>query len=53
MKSRTVRKKEKIKEESKYTRLNIKWKLLLPWLYKKRGKINRQVDTWMSTLNWE
>jgi hypothetical protein len=53
MKQRTVKKIKKLKEENKNTRLNIKWKhLILPWLYKKRGKVNRQVDLWMKTLNW-
>lgn len=38
---------------NKFDKLNIKWKLLNPVLYKKRGKVNRQVKVWMKNLNWD
>ena len=53
MKSRIAKKKEKIKEQKKSSRLNIKWKLIIPWLYRKRGSVNKQVDIWMETINWD
>ncbi len=49
-----LKKIKKIKEKSNYSQINIKWKyLILPWLYKKRGTINRQVHIWMTKLNWD
>lgn len=46
-------KNRKGKVVNKFDKLNLKWKLLLPWLYKKRGKVNREVHILMETLNWD
>ena len=41
------------KKVKKFPKLNIKWKLILPWLYRKRGKHSRQVKQWMENIKWD